>query len=495
MTRVSESTVTQQSGNRAASVAGGLSTELAEVQVAFDRMKTAQRNHPYPPSYAERISRIDRLISMSRRYQDDLVSAARADFGSRSPHETILADVFATVSVCKYIRGNLKKWMAPDRRHIGMTLAPARAAVQSQPLGVVGIIAPWNYPYYLAVSPLAFALAAGNRALVKPSELTPNVSELMANIMDEAFAPDVVDVMTGGPDVATFFSSLPFDHILFTGSTKVGGYVMQAAAKNLTPVTLELGGKSPTIVHRDYPIEKAVDRIVAGKYMNCGQTCIAPDYVMVHESEREAFVTAFRESIARSYPSIAGNQDYTSIVSDRHYERVQGLIRDAEKRGATKIEVNPAGETFEASDRKIPPTLLLDVNDDMDVMREEIFGPVLPVRTYQTLDEAIDYVNDHPRPLALYYFDQDAYRAEDVLARTTSGGAAINDTVLHVLVDDMPFGGVGPSGIGAYHGKEGFETFSHKKAVFYQSRVNGASLLAPPYGKLIETLSKLLIGK
>jgi acyl-CoA reductase-like NAD-dependent aldehyde dehydrogenase len=359
----------------------------------------------------------------------------------------------------------------------------------------VGIIAPWNYPVQLALAPLTGAIAAGNRVMLKPSEYTPKTSELLARLFGEAFPKDVVTVVTGGPEVGAAFSKLPFDHLLFTGSTAVGRNVMRAAAENLTPVTLELGGKSPALVHESFPIERAAARIAAGKWFNAGQTCIAPDYVLVPEGQLTKFVDALQASVAQSYPTIAHNRDYTSVVNDRHYGRLKTLVDDAVARGARKLEINPANEQIDPATRKLAPTVLLDVDDEMQVMQEEIFGPVLPVMGYRTLDDALAYVNDHPRPLALYYFDFDSGRAKRVLEQTISGGATINDTLIHFACDDLPFGGVGPSGIGAYHGREGFETFSHKKGVFHQAKINAAASMGPPYHSRVDRFLDFLIGK
>jgi coniferyl-aldehyde dehydrogenase len=304
----------------------------------------------------------------------------------------------------------------------------------------------------------------------------------------------VVTVVCGGPDVGEAFARLPFDHLMFTGSTSVGRLVMRAAAANLVPVTLELGGKSPTLVHEDYPVEKASARIAWGKWANAGQSCIAPDYLLVPESRRDAYIEALSACVARAYPTLKDNPDYTSIVNERHYKRLVGLVDDAVAKGALRVEVNPGSEQLESETRKIPPTLLADVRDDMLVMQEEIFGPLLPIVTYRNFDAAIAYVNAHPRPLALYYFDRDSARVRHVLESTVSGGASINETMLHVGIDDMPFGGVGPSGMGALHGREGFETFSHKKSVLYQKRWNLTGMFAPPYGERIDRVLRMLIG-
>jgi coniferyl-aldehyde dehydrogenase len=461
---------------------------------SFERLRAGYRNEPTPSHEArqERLARLDRAV---RRHQDDIVDAIQRDFGNRSRHETRIAEIYTTLTSIAYIRKHLKGWMRPSRRHVPLTLFPARASLLRQPLGVVGIISPWNYPFQLAVGPLAYALAAGNRVLVKPSEYTPATSSVLSRLCADTFEPDLVDVITGDADTGEAFAHLPFDHLLFTGSTAVGKRVMRAAAENLTPVTLELGGKSPVIVDEAYPVDRAAARIAAGKWFNAGQTCIAPDYVLVHESRVDSMVEELRACVARYYPTLEDNPDYTAIINERHTQRLLRLLEDARDRGARSVDLNPAGTPLGAASRKIAPTLLLDVTDAMAVMQEEIFGPVLPIVPYRTLGAAIEYVNERPRPLALYVFDTDRAHADRVLERTVSGGACVNETLLHFTVDDLPFGGVGPSGMGAYHGREGFDTFSHKKAVFHQARLNGASMLAPPFGERHDRLLDRLLGK
>lgn len=460
---------------------------------AFRHLRSAYRQDPYP-SYDQRMDRLGRLLTSILARQSDIKEAIRQDFGNRSTHETTFSELFMSVSNLRYTRKRLKKWMKPERRRVPATMLPGRAMVHYQPVGVVGVISPWNYPFLLAISPVAAALAAGNRVLLKPSEYTPATSALLQRLIADVLEPDIADVVLGGPEVGEAFAHLPFDHLLFTGSTQVGRIVMKAAAENLTPVTLELGGKSPTIVHESYPVDKAATRIAFSKCFNAGQTCIAPDYLLVHESKVDAMAEEIRARIGRLYPTIAENPDYTSIVSARHYERLRRLVEDAEKKGAKKVEVNPAGEQPSAASRKLFPTLLLDVKDDMAVMQEEIFGPLLPIVPYRTVEDAIEYVNARPRPLALYMFDDNPSRVQRALERTVSGGATINDLVFHFAVDDMPFGGIGPSGMGSYHGFEGFQTFSHKKGVFYQSKWNTANMLLPPYGARFEKLMKRMIG-
>jgi coniferyl-aldehyde dehydrogenase len=467
--------------------------EIAGLEARFERLLAAYRREP-APAYEQRVNRLEALARALQHHQDAIADAVRADYGNRSRDETRIAEVLMPLDQIRYILKHLAEWMKPQPRSVSMTYQPARARVLHQPLGVVGIIAPWNYPVTLTVSPLAAALAAGNRVLIKPSELTPRTSELLSELFADIFEPDLVAVVTGGPEVGEAFSRLPLHHLLYTGSTHVGRKVMKAAAENLTPVTLELGGKSPTIVHESYSMRKAAGRIAWGKCANSGQTCIAPDYVLAPATRIDELVEALRERVAASYPTLRDNDDYTCIINERHDQRVRGLIEDAESKGARKVELNPAGETLDASTRKIAPTLLLDVTDDMLVMQEEIFGPVLPIVGYDQLADAIAYVNARPRPLALYYFDDDRGRARHVLEQTVSGGAAVNETVLQFGIDDMPFGGVGPSGMGSYHGFEGFETFSHKKSVLYQAKLNATAILSPPYGKLIDKMLDVLIG-
>jgi coniferyl-aldehyde dehydrogenase len=468
------------------------SISAPKVQAAFDRLKAAYRRDPVPSLRARKES-LRKLKQLTKDNAEAIVEAIRQDFGHRSKHDSQLAEIFPIMQLVTYIEKHLKGWMKPERRSMPPTFLPASAQIIRQPLGVVGIVSPWNYPYNLTAGPLAYALAAGNRVFIKPSEATPRTSALMSSLFTEAFGPDLVAVAEGGPEVAAAFTRLPFDHLIFTGSTSIGRHVARAAAENLTPVTLELGGKSPVIVHESFPVEKAAGRIVFGKMINAGQTCIAPDYILVHESKRDALVEAIANEIPQRYPSLAANPDYTAVVNDRHRDRIASLVHDAEAKGARRIEVNPAAEKFDDGVGKFPPTMLIDVSDEMKVMQEEIFGPVLPIVPYRNLEEAIEYVNARPRPLALYYFDHDRGRAEDVLSRTVSGGAVVNDCLLQFAAETLPFGGVGPSGIGAYHGPEGFDTFSHKKAVVRQARLNATSLLSPPYGERIDKLLKLLM--
>lgn len=466
------------------------SLSLAET---LGKLKAAQRKQG-APSYDKRIEHLDALRRVLVAKREEIAKVISSDFGGRSRVESLVAEIYVTVTGIDYAKERLHEWMEIEPREVAWTFMPGRAEVQSQPLGVVGIISPWNYPVQLAFAPLAGALAAGNRAMLKPSELVPETSELIRKIVAETFAEDHVTCHLGGVDVAEEFSRLPFDHLVFTGSTRVGKVVMRAAAENLVPVTLELGGKSPAIVGHDFSISTAAERIMSGKLYNAGQTCIAPDYALVPRKQVDAFVRECKEAVGRLYPTLAGNADYTAIVNERQKSRLEGYLREAEESGAKLVSLAPSTEKFDDS-RKLAPTLVLGAKDESQVLQEEIFGPILPVIPYDSLDDAIAYVNDRPRPLALYYFDHDEDAVNKVLTETVSGGVTVNDTMLHIAQDDMPFGGVGPSGIGHYHGKEGFEAFSKKKPIFYQSRLNATDVIRPPYGKAVELLLKFVLGK
>ncbi len=456
------------------------------------RMQEAQRRSG-APSYEDRIAAIEKLERALVVRKDAIADAISRDFSGRSRHETLLAEVYLVLSAIKHARAHLRDWMEPEDRETSWVFLPARVQIVAQPVGVVGIISPWNYPIQLALSPLVDALCAGNRVMIKPSELVPETAALLRDLVGETFPEDQVSVITGGPEVGDAFSRLPFDHLLFTGSTRIGKVVMRNASENLVPVTLELGGKSPTIVGPDFSPRVAAERIMAGKLFNAGQTCIAPDYVLVPTPERGAFVEACKASVAKLYPTLRANPDYTAIVSDKHRARLKSYVDDAKARGAQVVELNPAAESLDET-RKLLPTLVLDPTEDMLVMQEEIFGPILPIRTYEKLDDAIGYVSDHPRPLALYDFGHDQASIDRVLAETISGGVTLNDAMLHFAQEDLPFGGVGPSGMGHYHGREGFLTFTKRKPIFRQARLNTAGLIRPPFGGTINRLLKLLIG-
>lgn len=458
----------------------------------FLRMRGAVREDPYP-DLATRLRRLAALEKLLKQNTDAIAQAISADFGHRSAHETRLLEVFPSLEAIRHARRHLKSWMRPERRPVSLWFMPGRARLIRQPLGVVGIIVPWNYPLYLALGPLVPALAAGNRVMIKMSETTPATSELMTALAARYFGEDEVAVIQGDAEVAREFSRLPFGHLLFTGSTQVGYSVLRAAAESLTPVTLELGGKSPAILGPGYPVAHYAERVMVGKTLNAGQTCVAPDYAIMPTASIDPFLDAARRATDASYPQLLRNPDYSSIVNQRHFRRLSALVEDARAKGARAVPLTATSLEPDPDTRRFPPVALLGVTDAMQVMQEEIFGPILPIVPYETLPEAIDYVNSRPNPLALYYFDHDENRVGQVLSRTLSGGVTINDTILHVAQDSLPFGGVGESGKGHYHGLEGFDTFSKKKAVFHQSRLNAMALTKPPYGPRFERLLKLLL--
>lgn len=458
---------------------------------AMTALLSTQRNafiQARPEPLALRRDRLLRLRALLKAEGDALARAMGRDFGHRSLEQSLLTDVMPAVSAIKYALRHMARFARPKPRKVTFPLGllGARAEVRYEPKGVVGIVSPWNFPVGLTLGPLAQVLAAGNRAMIKPSEFTAETSALLAEAIGRHFAADEVAVVTGGSEVGEAFCGLPFDHLLFTGATAIGRHVARAAARNLVPVTLELGGKSPTIIGDSADLARTGERIALGKMMNAGQVCLAPDYLLVPEAKRDAMVDAVVGAAVRLYPTLIGNDDYTSIVNARHHARLTHLIEDAVGKGARAVTVNPAGEDFAASNgHKLPLTILTDVDDGMAVMGEEIFGPVLPVMTYRGIDQAIEYVNAHDRPLGLYYFGDDAAERERVLTRTISGGVTVNDVIMHVGMDDLPFGGVGASGMGAYHGPEGFRTFSHARAIYTQPRLDIAGLagLKPPYGR------------
>jgi coniferyl-aldehyde dehydrogenase len=443
-----------------------------------------------PPTLKQRRLDLTKLKEAILARQDAFVAALDADFGHRARQESLMLDLGTTVGAINYLHSNLRRFMRPERRHVAAIFKPASAQIVYQPLGVVGIVSPWNFPVSLALTPLATALAAGNRVMLKPSEMTPATTELLAAMLAETFEEEQLAVVTGDAEVGKAFSSLPFDHIFFTGSIPVGRAVMRAASENLVPVTLELGGKSPIIVDDGYSLHTAARRIAYGKCANGGQICVSPDYLLLPKRETEDFIAAYRQEVDALYPNVADNPDYTSILNDRHFARLSGLVEDAKAKGARVIEL---GTKQPSDSRLFPPTLLLDVTDEMAVMREEIFGPILPVVTYDGLDDAIAYVNARPRPLALYFFGTDGAAQRRVLERTTSGSVLVNDTILQYAQDDLPFGGVGPSGMGTYHGVEGFKTMSHAKSVFQQARFNLADLFRPPFGRVYDFLLNVML--
>ncbi|WP_394842127.1 coniferyl aldehyde dehydrogenase [Pendulispora brunnea] len=447
------------------------------------------------PSYETRIHRLKRLKSALLVRKHEIAAAVSRDFGHRSRHESLMAEVFFTLRAIDYTISHLHGWMKVRRRPVSWLFPMGRACVAYQPLGVVGIISPWNYPVHLALAPLATAIAAGNRVMLKPSELTPTTSRLLEELLMEALGPEVASVITGGPATGAAFARLPFDHLFFTGSTRVARLILRDAAEHLTPATLELGGKSPAIIGKDFPSEKAAGRIMTGKLFNAGQTCLAPDHALVPAGRMGEFVAACCQAVAAMYPSLTGNDDYTSIINDDHYRRLESYVADARARGADVIEINPQAEAPDRVGRKFFPTLIANATPEMLVMKEEIFGPILPIMSYASLSEAIAFVNANPRPLALYYFGYDGRDIDEVINSTMSGGVTINETCLHAALDDLPFGGVGPSGMGEYHAFEGFETFSKKRAIFRQGPIDTGRFLRPPFAGAVDRALNLMLGR
>lgn len=461
-----------------------LETSLARQRAGFLR--------DGPPPLATRREHLTTLRAAICARRREIEQAIDADFGHRSRHETAAMEVLPLLSTIDFLLKNLPRLMRPQRRRVALNLRFGRARVLYQPLGVVGVVAPWNYPLSLALTPLATALAAGNRVMIKPSEFTPRASALLAEMLSEIFPPEQVFVAMGDAELGAAFCALPFDHLLFTGSTAVGRAVMRAASAHLTPVTLELGGKSPAIVGPEFSLERAAAQIAYGKLANAGQTCIAPDYALVPRAKIDDFCACFDRAVRALYPHGAVAPDYSAIINQRHFLRLAALLDDARAKGARVVELgcDAAGADRE---RMLRPKILRDLRDDMAIMNEEIFGPLLPVLPYDRLDDAMAFVNARPRPLALYVFSDSAEDRDSILQRTTSGNVTINGVLLHYAQDDLPFGGVGPSGMGAYHGVEGFRALSHAKGVFEQGRWNAATLLRAPFGRLADVVLAALI--
>jgi coniferyl-aldehyde dehydrogenase len=456
----------------------------------FEAQRSAFRSGA--SSCRERIDALKALEQALLRHKNDIVRAISEDYRGRAAEETLALELVPTLGEIREARKHLKEWMEPRAVPVGWQFQPARARIEMQPKGVVGILGAWNYPLFLTIGPAVGAIAAGNRVMMKPSELAPRTGALLQEIIEQTFPSDYICVINGGADVAQDFSRLPFDHLMYTGSARVGKLVMKAAAENLTPVTLELGGKSPALVHPEYPLERAAERILTGKLYNAGQTCVAPDYLLIARTRLDEFLRIAPRIVEKMYPKLAANADYTRIIDAAHYRTLAQLLTDAQQKGAKVIQINPANETCDEENQVFPPTLLMNVRNDMAVMQHEIFGPLLPVIGYETLDDAIAYINARPHPLALYYFDSNSARVDNVLARTTAGGVTVNDCIFHVGQTGLPFGGIGPSGMGHYHGVHGFETFSKQKGVFIEGRWTPLSLLRPPYGAVARRILEFL---
>lgn len=464
--------------------------EISNINHIFSDQQAAFKGQRYL-SLSERVNDLQQLKLAIKAFKDPLIEALSQDFSGRSAGDSKMADIMPTIMGIDYTIKHLKKWMKPAKRHVGALFQPAKAFVVYQPLGVVGIITPWNYPVFLSIGPLTTALAAGNRAMVKMSEFTPATNEVIRSMLASVFPQEKVAVITGGIESASHFSEQAFDHLLFTGSTQVGKKVMASAAKNLTPVTLELGGKSPAIIDTEIDISVAVSRLLLGKTLNAGQTCVAPDYVLCPDEKVEELIHELKMQFNGMYPTFADNEDFTSIINQAQFDRLERSLADAVDKGAIVTSLANGsqrnGKAIE-NDRKMPLRVVTNVTDEMQLMQEEIFGPILPIVSYKTFEQALSYVNDRPRPLALYLCSFDENRKQQVLQETHAGGVCINDAAVHVAQDDLPFGGIGPSGMGQYHGHEGFLTFSKAKPVFEKGKLNSAKMAYPPYGKWIHKL-------
>ena len=461
-------------------------TGASDMAGILERQKQAQIRDGIP-SADVRIDRIDRAIGLLVDHGEALCEAMREDFGHRSMDQSRFTDIASSIGALKHSKKHLRGWMKADKRkpEFPLGLLGSKAKVQFVPKGSIGIISPWNFPVNLTFTPLANVFAAGNRAMIKPSEFTEHTSELMAKLVAQTFDAEECAVVTGGPDVGAAFTALPFDHMIFTGATSIAHHVMRAAADNLVPLTLELGGKSPVVLGRSADMQKAANRIMAGKTLNAGQICLAPDYAFVPQEKTGEFVDAATSAVATMFPSgLKDNDDYTSVVNQRHYDRLMGYLEEAKSKSAEVIEINPAGENFsQQPHHKIAPHIIVDPSDDLQVMQDEIFGPILPIKSYAETKDAVAYINSKPRPLGLYYFGEDTAEQEQVLDGTTSGGVTVNDVIFHVAQEDLPFGGIGPSGMGAYHGRDGFLEFSHKKAVYKQTGSEMLKMMRPPYAE------------
>jgi len=469
-----------------------LDSPASELRPTLDRLRDAWRNNR--PDARQRLDDLARLRDAFKAGRGAMLDAVSADFGHRSAHETLLGESMPVTAELDHLRGKLRSWMKPRRVGSGWRLWPARAQLRPEPLGVVGVMSPWNYPINLALIPLATAIAAGNHVYLKPSEHTPRTSAWLRDLLAQVFPADRVAVALGDATLGAQFSALPFDHLVFTGSTAVGRKVMAAAAPNLTPLTLELGGKSPAIVAADFPPAQAAARLATGKWLNAGQTCIAPDYVLVDHASRDALVAALREQARARYGDLKQADDLTRIINEGQYRRLRGYLDDARARGLEVIELIALDPVRAEAERMIAPTLVLEPGDDASVMREEIFGPILPIRSYRNLDEALAWVEAGDRPLALYPFSRDRATVERILGRLIAGGVTVNDTLLHFAAGNLPFGGVGASGMGQYHGRAGFDAMTHAMPVLWQPRKAASDLLKPPYRGFVERMVQFLAG-
>ena len=460
-----------------------------------------------PASIELRKDRLNRCISMLKEYSDEIIEALQKDFGNRDPKASFFTEIVSTIGVLEHAIKNIDKWTKDEKRpsnvnqpfliRLMMGFLGSKSYIKYQPLGTIGVISPWNFPVNLVLAPLAGIFAAGNRTMIKPSELTPATSEVTKKMFEAYFDKSEAAVFTGDAEIGAAFSALPFDHLLFTGGTQIGKKVMKAASENLVPVTLELGGKSPVIVDEDANLSEVAKKVMRGKTMNAGQICLAPDYLMLPKGKGKEFADASSDAIGEMFKDLKYNDDYTSVINERHYDRINELVSDAKEKGAEVVQINPADEDFEQQElHKIPPTIVLNPTEDMKIMQEEIFGPVLPVKEYDDFEETVNYVNSKDRPLGLYLFSKDKNKEKKVLDNTTSGGVTLNDVIWHIGQEELPFGGVGPSGTGSYHGYDGFKEFSHAKAVYKQFSADLMAQMMPPYkGKMFESMKNQVLKK
>ena len=484
-----------------------MSTETLQEMENILKLQKKLHIEEGPASIELRKDRLNRCIAMLKEYNEEILDALQKDFGNRDPKASFFSEIVSTIGVLEHALKNIDKWTKDEKRpsnvnqpffiRLMMGFLGSKSYIKYQPLGTVGVISPWNFPVNLVLAPLAGIFAAGNRTMIKPSELTPATSEITKKMFEAYFDKSEAAVFTGDAEVGAAFSALPFDHLLFTGGTQIGKKVMKAASENLVPVTLELGGKSPVIVDEDANLSEVAKKVMRGKTMNAGQICLAPDYLMLPKGKSKEFANASSEVIGEMFEDLKYNEDYTSVINERHYERINELVADAKEKGAEVLEINPADEDFEQQElHKIPPTLVLNPSDDMKIMQEEIFGPVLPVKEYDDFNETVSYVNSKESPLGLYLFSKDKDKEKKVLENTTSGGVTLNDVIWHIGQEELPFGGVGPSGTGSYHGHDGFKEFSHAKAVYKQFSADLMAQMMPPYkGKMFESMKNQILKK
>tara|TARA_B100001121_G_scaffold310318_1_gene340662 strand:+ start:1603 stop:3057 length:1455 start_codon:yes stop_codon:yes gene_type:complete len=484
-----------------------MSTETLQEMESVLKLQKKLHIEEGPASIELRKDRLNRCISMLKEYSDEIIEALQKDFGNRDPKASFFTEIVSTIGVLEHAIKNIDKWTKDEKRpsnvnqpffiRLMMGFLGSKSYIKYQPLGTIGVISPWNFPVNLVLAPLAGIFAAGNRTMIKPSELTPATSEVTKKMFEAYFDKSEAAVFTGDAEVGAAFSALPFDHLLFTGGTQIGKKVMKAASENLVPVTLELGGKSPVIVDEEANLSEVAKKVMRGKTMNAGQICLAPDYLMLPKGKGKEFADASSNAIGEMFKDLKYNDDYTSVINERHYDRINELVSDAKEKGAEVVQINPADEDFEQQElHKIPPTIVLNPTEDMKIMQEEIFGPVLPVKEYDDFEETVNYVNSKDRPLGLYLFSKDKNKEKKVLDNTTSGGVTLNDVIWHIGQEELPFGGVGPSGTGSYHGYDGFKEFSHAKAVYKQFSADLMAQMMPPYkGKMFESMKNQVLKK